>query len=30
VERIDRNVRVCLIYEGTADGQKIIIQRALG
>ena len=29
VERIDRDVRVCQIYEGTSDVQKIIIQRAL-
>jgi butyryl-CoA dehydrogenase len=30
VERIYRDVRVCQIYEGTSDVQKIIIQRALG
>src|SRR6185312_11201363 len=29
VERIYRDVRVCHIYEGTSDVQKIIIQRAL-
>ncbi len=29
VERICRDVRVCQIYEGTSDVQKIIIQRAL-
>ncbi len=29
VERIYRDVRVCQIYEGTSDIQKIIIQRAL-
>jgi len=29
VERIWRDVRVCQIYEGTSDIQKIIIQRAL-
>ena len=29
VERIYRDVRVCQIYEGTTDVQKIIIQRAL-
>ncbi|HWT20735.1 MAG TPA: acyl-CoA dehydrogenase family protein [Variovorax sp.] len=29
VERISRDVRVCQIYEGTSDVQKIIIQRAL-
>ena len=29
VERIYRDVRVCQIYEGTSDVQKIIIQRAL-
>ena len=28
-ERIYRDVRVCQIYEGTSDVQKIIIQRAL-
>ena len=27
--RIYRDVRVCQIYEGTSDVQKIIIQRAL-
>ena len=30
VERIYRDVRVCQIYEGTSDVQKIIITRALG
>jgi butyryl-CoA dehydrogenase len=30
VERIYRDVRVCQIYEGTSDVQKIIIGRALG
>ena len=30
VERIWRDVRVCQIYEGTSDVQKILIQRALG
>lgn len=29
VERIWRDVRVCQIYEGTSDVQKILIQRAL-
>ena len=29
LERIYRDVRVCQIYEGTSDVQKIIIQRAL-
>ena len=29
IERIYRDVRVCQIYEGTSDIQKIIIQRAL-
>src|SRR5450830_373633 len=29
VERIYRDVRVCQIYEGTSDVQKIIIQRTL-
>jgi alkylation response protein AidB-like acyl-CoA dehydrogenase len=29
VERILRDVRVCQIYEGTSDVQKILIQRAL-
>lgn len=29
LERIWRDVRVCQIYEGTSDVQKIIIQRAL-
>jgi butyryl-CoA dehydrogenase len=29
VERIYRDVRVCQIYEGTSDIQKMIIQRAL-
>ncbi|MEY2802109.1 MAG: Acyl-CoA dehydrogenase, partial [Pseudomonadota bacterium] len=28
-QRIWRDVRVCQIYEGTSDVQKIIIQRAL-
>jgi alkylation response protein AidB-like acyl-CoA dehydrogenase len=30
IERIYRDVRVCQIYEGTSDVQKIIIARALG
>jgi butyryl-CoA dehydrogenase len=30
VERIWRDVRVCQIYEGTSDVQKLIIQRELG
>lgn len=30
VERIYRDVRVCQIYEGTSDVQKILISRALG
>jgi len=30
VERIYRDVRVCQIYEGTSDIQKILIARALG
>jgi hypothetical protein len=30
VERIYRDVRVCQIYEGTSEVQKIIIGRALG
>ncbi|MCW7537242.1 acyl-CoA dehydrogenase family protein [Aquabacterium sp. A7-Y] len=30
VERIWRDVRVCQIYEGTSDVQKILIARALG
>jgi alkylation response protein AidB-like acyl-CoA dehydrogenase len=30
VERIYRDVRVCQIYEGTSDVQKIVISRALG
>ena len=30
VERIARDVRVCQIYEGTSDVQKILIGRALG
>jgi hypothetical protein len=30
VERIYRDVRVCQIYEGTSDIQKILIGRALG
>ena len=29
VERIYRDVRVCQIYEGTSDIQKIILQRML-
>ena len=29
VERFYRDVRVCQIYEGTSDIQKIIIARAL-
>ncbi len=29
VESIYRDVRVCQIYEGTSDVQKILIQRAL-
>lgn len=29
LERIWRDVRVCQIYEGTSDIQRIIIQRAL-
>jgi alkylation response protein AidB-like acyl-CoA dehydrogenase len=29
VERIWRDVRVCQIYEGTSDIQKILIGRAL-
>ena len=29
VERIYRDVRVCQIYEGTSDIQKMLIQRAL-
>jgi alkylation response protein AidB-like acyl-CoA dehydrogenase len=29
VERIYRDLRVCQIYEGTSDVQKIIIQRQL-
>lgn len=29
LERIYRDLRVCQIYEGTSDVQKIIIQRAL-
>ena len=29
VERLYRDVRVCQIYEGTSDVQKILIQRAL-
>ena len=29
VERIYRDVRVCQIYEGTSDVQKIIIARSL-
>jgi hypothetical protein len=30
VERIYRDVRVCQIYEGTSDVQRILISRALG
>jgi butyryl-CoA dehydrogenase len=30
LERIYRDVRVCQIYEGTSDVQKIIIARGLG
>ncbi len=30
IERIARDVRVCQIYEGTSDIQKLIITRALG
>jgi alkylation response protein AidB-like acyl-CoA dehydrogenase len=30
VERIYRDVRVCQIYEGTSDVQKMLIERALG
>ncbi|MGH7051456.1 MAG: acyl-CoA dehydrogenase family protein, partial [Acetobacteraceae bacterium] len=29
VERILRDVRVCQIYEGTSDIQKLILQRFL-
>jgi alkylation response protein AidB-like acyl-CoA dehydrogenase len=29
VERIYRDVRVCQIYEGTSDVQRILIGRAL-
>jgi butyryl-CoA dehydrogenase len=29
VARISRDVRVCQIYEGTSDIQKILIGRAL-
>jgi alkylation response protein AidB-like acyl-CoA dehydrogenase len=29
VERIYRDVRVCQIYEGTSDVQKMLIARAL-
>ncbi|MEJ7688399.1 MAG: acyl-CoA dehydrogenase family protein, partial [Variovorax sp.] len=29
VERIYRDVRVCQIYEGTSDIQKLLIQRGL-
>jgi butyryl-CoA dehydrogenase len=29
VERIYRDVRVCQIYEGTSDVQRLIISRAL-
>ena len=29
IERIYRDVRVCQIYEGTSDLQKILIGRAL-
>ncbi|RDJ93447.1 acyl-CoA dehydrogenase, partial [Lacticaseibacillus rhamnosus] len=30
VERIWRDVRVCQIYEGTSDAQRMVIARALG
>ncbi|MDB5999660.1 MAG: acyl-CoA dehydrogenase, partial [Rhizobacter sp.] len=30
VERIYRDVRVCQIYEGTSDVQRILISRAMG
>jgi alkylation response protein AidB-like acyl-CoA dehydrogenase len=30
VERIYRDVRVCQIYEGTSEVQRLIISRALG
>jgi alkylation response protein AidB-like acyl-CoA dehydrogenase len=30
VERIWRDVRVCQIYEGTSDIQRMLIGRALG
>ena len=30
VERIYRDVRVCQIYEGTSDIQRLVISRALG
>ena len=30
VERIWRDVRVCQIYEGTSDVQRIVIARDLG
>ena len=30
VERTYRDVRVCQIYEGTSEVQKILIGRALG
>jgi butyryl-CoA dehydrogenase len=29
VEQIYRDVRVCQIYEGTSDVQRIVISRAL-
>jgi butyryl-CoA dehydrogenase len=29
VERIYRDVRICQIYEGTSDIQKLILQRSL-
>jgi len=30
VERIYRDVRVCQIYEGTSDIQRLVISRNLG
>jgi butyryl-CoA dehydrogenase len=30
LERIARDVRVCQIYEGTSDVQRIVIARELG
>ena len=30
IERIYRDVRVCQIYEGTSDVQKLLIARQLG